>query len=237
LDPTNHDQVSDSTCRRKIRAVLQLAINIAASSTMADTFFALPITYDDKTKTVVCSHHLLAVCPKCHIDMTSLNQLSRAFNSLPSEAKAPPTPAKPPNPQRTAQIAKLKDSGNAAFKAQKYSEAVRFYTIAIDMALARPPWEASALCRDETVILLCNRSATRFAMNDFPESLADAEVCVDLKKPWPKGYFRKARALQAMGRLEEAQVAIELGLMYDPNDNECNIALREIKKALEARGT
>jgi len=74
-------------------------------------------------------------------------------------------------------------------------------------------------------------------MNDFPESLADAEVCVDLKKPWPKGYFRKARALQAMGRLEEAQVAIELGLMYDPNDNECNIALREIKKALEARGT
>lgn len=202
---------------------------------MADTFFALPLTYDDKTKNVVCSNHLLAVCAKCNIDMTSLNQLSRAFNSLPSEAVAPPSPAKPPPPQRSAQISKLKDSGNAAFKAHKFNEAIRFYSLAIDMALARPPWEAAALCRDETVILLCNRSAAKFALNEFAESLADAEAVVELKKPWPKGHFRKCKALQAMGRLEEAKIAIELGLMYDPNDNDCNIVLREIKKAIEAR--
>ncbi len=202
---------------------------------MADTFFALPLTYDDKTKNVVCSNHLLAVCAKCNIDMTSLNQLSRAFNSLPSDAVAPPSPAKPPPPQRSAQIAKLKDSGNAAFKAHRFNEAIRFYSLAIDMALARPPWEAAALCRDETVILLCNRSAARFALNEFAESLADAEAVVELKKPWPKGHFRKCKALQAIGRLEEAKIAIELGLMYDPNDNDCNIVLRDIKKAIEAR--
>jgi translocation protein SEC72 len=100
------------------------------------------------------------------------------------------------------------------------------------MALGRPPWEPATLCRDETVILLCNRSAARFALNDFPESLADAEAVVELKKPWPKGHFRKCKALQAMGRLEEAKTAIEMGLMYDPNDNECNLVLKDIKKAL-----
>jgi hypothetical protein len=41
--------------------------------------------------------------------------------------------------------------------------------------------------------------------------------------------------LQAMGRLEEAKKAIEMGLMYDPNDNECNLVLRDIKKALESQ--
>lgn len=103
------------------------------------------------------------------------------------------------------------------------------------MALGRPPWEASALCRDETVILLCNRSAAKFALNEFPESLADAETVVELKKPWPKGHFRKSKALQAMGRLEEAKRAVEIGLMYDPKDNECNLGLKEIKKAIEAQ--
>ena len=103
------------------------------------------------------------------------------------------------------------------------------------MALARPPWEPAALCRDETVILLCNRSAAKFTLEQYPESLADAQAVVELKRPWPKGHFRKCKALQAMGRLEEAKSAIELGLMYDPNDNECNLVLKDIKKALAAR--
>ena len=102
------------------------------------------------------------------------------------------------------------------------------------MALGRPPWEASGLCRDETVILLCNRSAAKFALNEFPDSLADAEAVVELKKTWPKGHFRKSKALLAMGRLEEAKRAVEVALMYDPKDNECNLALKEIKKAIEA---
>ena len=104
------------------------------------------------------------------------------------------------------------------------------------MALTRPPWEPSALCRDETVLLLCSRSAARFALKEFPESFADAEAVVELKKTWTKGYFRKAKALQAMGRLEEAKKVIELGLLYDQNDNECNLALKDINKALEERG-
>jgi translocation protein SEC72 len=132
-------------------------------------------------------------------------------------------------------IAKLKDSGNLSFKYHKFDDAARFFELAIQMALDRPPWEPVVLCRDETVFLLCNRSAARFALGQYPESLADAEAVVELKKPWAKGYFRKCKALQAMGRLEEAKATIELGLVYDPNDNECNLALKDIKKAIDAR--
>lgn len=200
---------------------------------MSDTFFALPIQIDEKTKSLVCINHSVQTCLKCKLDLAPINALQKQFNTLTTEA--PPPPNKPPPAARSAQISKLKDSGNASFKTHKFTEAVRYYSLAIDMALARPVWEPAALCRDETVILLCNRSSARFALQEYPESLADAEAVVELKKPWPKGYFRKCKALQAMGQLEEAKRAIELGLMYDENDNECNLVLKDIKKALEER--
>lgn len=200
---------------------------------MTDTFLALPLQIDEKTKSVVCFHHSLPSCSKCNLDFQALNLLHRNFNSL--QEPIPPPPNKQPPLTRSAQISKLKDSGNFSFKMHKFDDAVKFYSLAIEMALSRPPWEAHSLCRDESVILLCNRSAAKFALNEFPESLADAEAVVELKKPWPKGHFRKSKALQAMGRLEEAKRAVEIGLMYDPNDNECNLALKDIKKAIDAQ--
>ena len=66
-------------------------------------------------------------------------------------------------------------------------------------------------------------------------SLADAEACVELKKQWSKGHYRKAKALQAFGKLEEARRAVEMGLACDPNDNECNLLLKDLKKAMEVK--
>jgi len=103
------------------------------------------------------------------------------------------------------------------------------------MALARPPWEPSALCRDEVVIFLANRAAARFMLNEYPEALADAEAVVELKRPWPKGHYWKGKALLAMGRVEDAKLSGELGLMYNANDNECNLLLKEVKKAQETQ--
>src|SRR5208282_1186586 len=177
---------------------------------MTDTFLALPLQIDEKTKSVVCSHHSLPSCAKCNLDFQALNLLHRHFNTL--QEPIPPTPNKQPPLARSAQISKLKDSGNASLKIHKFEDAVKFYSLAIEMSLGRPPWEASALCRDETVLLLNSRSGAKFALNEFPESLADAEAIVELKKPWAKGHFRKSKALLAMGRLEEAKRAAENGL-------------------------
>ena len=202
---------------------------------MADTFLALPLQIDEKTKSVVCSAHSLPVCPKCNLDFSALNLTYKHFNTLTTEC--PPPPTKQPPIARSTQIAKLRDSGTSSLKLNKYDDAIRYYTLAIEMALARPPWELAAICRDEAVVCLAHRSMVRLQMGDFPEALADAEAVVELKRGWAKGYFRKAKALQAMGELDNAKVAVEMGLMYDPNDNECNLALKDIKKALGAQNS
>ena len=72
-------------------------------------------------------------------------------------------------------------------------------------------------------------------MGHFVNSLADAEACVELKKQWSKGHYRKAKALQAFGKLDEAKMTVETGLTCDPNDNECNLLLKDLKKAIEAK--
>jgi translocation protein SEC72 len=120
-------------------------------------------------------------------------------------------------------------------KLHKYEDAVKFYTKGIELAFARPPWQPAAICRDEIVILLSNRSAANLQLKQYEASLADAEAVVQLKKTWVKGHFRKCRALQAIGRLVEAKQAIELGLHFEPDDKECGLLLKEIQKAIEAR--
>jgi translocation protein SEC72 len=90
-------------------------------------------------------------------------------------------------------------------------------------------------CRDETVLILASRATASFLMGDFTSSLADAETCVELKKQWSRGHYRKAKALQGFGRLEEAKKAVEMGLACDPNDNECNLLLKDLKKGIEAK--
>lgn len=48
-----------------------------------------------------------------------------------------------------------------------------------------------------------NRSAALLQLSKTTKAVADAEECIRLAPDWDKGYFRKAAALEALGRLEE----------------------------------
>ena len=178
---------------------------------MADTYTHLPIKLVDSAKSTkcLCQAHEVEICEKCNIDVKTFNNFYKAFNAI--SAPIPP----PPNsvtPQRSMQINKLKDRGNDSFRKKDFEDAMRCYNLAIAMAAGRPVWEPSALARDELVILLCNRSAANQAQELWPEALADAEVVVNLKPIWPKGHYRKAKALIELGRLEAARDAVSFGL-------------------------
>lgn len=89
--------------------------------------------------------------------------------------------------------------------------------MAAQIAASRFPWEAAALVRDELAIVICNRSAAYFVAGDFAGALADADAVIQLKRPWSKGHFRKAKALLALGLLEDARESAELGLQFEPD--------------------
>jgi translocation protein SEC72 len=105
------------------------------------------------------------------------------------------------------------------FKAQQNTQAIARYNMAANIAIQRPPWEASQALREELAAVLSNRSAAYVASDDPISGLADADAVIALKKPWPKGHFRKAKALLAMERLEDAKDAVEMGLAFEPNND------------------
>jgi translocation protein SEC72 len=72
--------------------------------------------------------------------------------------------------------------------------------------------------REELSTVLSNRSAAYLESGDLVSALTDAEAVIQLKKPWSKGHFRKAKALMALGRMTEAKEAVQYGLQFDPSN-------------------
>lgn len=169
-------------------------------------FEAVDLQYDAKTGNVTSPTH----------DLILLNALSRSLAALPPQIGIPP-PANILPPQRSMAINQAREQGVNAHKKGDYAEAIKFFTLAIDVAASRPLWESAQVARDELSVCLANRSAAFAAVEDWVNSLVDAEAVVELKKPWLKGHYRKGNALVKLGRYDEARQAYLLGLQFDPD--------------------
>ncbi|EEB08785.1 ER protein translocation subcomplex subunit Sec72 [Schizosaccharomyces japonicus yFS275] len=138
----------------------------------------------------------------------------------------PPYPPAKPNAALSAQVNKMKQTGNDAFKRKKWGEAKRLYSMALKMAASRYRWEPAALTAEETSTLLCNRAAAELALEEYPEALVDADAAISIRKNYGKGYYRKAKALEAMHRFDEAKQTANDGLLLaDPGTRNELVAL------------
>ncbi|KAH8111004.1 hypothetical protein DFH11DRAFT_1616495 [Phellopilus nigrolimitatus] len=180
-----------------------------------------------------CAVHGLETCQACGVDFSGMNALAKIFVANPHLVCPPPPQVV--QPQRSQAVTKTKEDGNALFKANKLKEAVSMYNMALSVASGRLLWEPNALMREELSTVLSNRSAAYFAAGDYMSALVDAELVIQIKRPWSKGHFRKSKALVGMGRLEEASDAIKLGLAFEPTNAELQSFLEEIDGRIERR--
>jgi translocation protein SEC72 len=144
-------------------------------------------------------------------ELKSLNSLHRSLISLdPPNVPPPPLPI---NPKRSAQITKLRDTANTAFRKSNFAEAIKLYGYAIEMALGRPPWEPLQLVRDELSGLYANRAQAYMSQQAWPEGWVDAKSSVECKPVGnAKGWWRGGKCLVEMGRWDEARAWIEQAL-------------------------
>ena len=152
--------------------------------------------------------------PQIDTELENLNYLHRGLQTLdPPNIPPPPLPI---NPKRSAQITKLRDTANTAYRKTQYDEAVRLYSYTIGMALARPGWEPVALAREELGALYANRAQAQMAGQKWPEALLDARCSVECRANGNvKAWWRVAKCLAEMGRCEEA-----MGVLTEALENE-----------------
>jgi tetratricopeptide (TPR) repeat protein len=103
----------------------------------------------------------------------------------------------------------------------RHADAISRYTMAANIAVQRPPWEANQHLREELSTVICNRSAAYFESGDFISAVADADTVIRLRRNWSKGHFRKAKALLALGRWQDAKDSVRLGLQFEPDNKVC----------------
>lgn len=186
-----------------------------------DIYNQYPITLDPTSKAINLGTQATTPASATAVtnELNELNALHRALLSVdPPNIPPPPLPI---NPKRSAQITKLRDSANAAYRKDNHAEAVRLYTYAIDMGISRPGWEPVTLAREELAGLYANRAQAYMAQQAWADGLVDAKCSVESKPVGNvKAWWRAGKCLAEMGRWEEAQVAIDKGLEFEPRSGE-----------------
>lgn len=116
-----------------------------------------------------------------------------------------------------------KEKGNQFFSQDKFTESIVWYQKAID---ADPTDH----------VLHSNKSAAHAGNKDFDKALAAADQCIKLNAKWAKGYYRKAVALMALNRNQEALDTLAKGLSHDPTNADLKSKLEEAKKKGKPQG-
>ncbi|EUC49075.1 hypothetical protein COCMIDRAFT_85793 [Bipolaris oryzae ATCC 44560] len=197
-----------------------------------DTFTLLPLELDPATQSIMAPQNTSNVVEK---ELEALNNLHRNLLHVETPTGTPPPPV-PVNPKRSAQIGKLREGGNAEFRKGNHDAAAKMYTLAIDMALARPAWEPSGLVREEVSGLLSNRAQANMAQQKWAEGAVDAEASVEMKKVGnAKAWWRRGKCLLEMGRLEEAETWVKQGLEFEATEQDLVSLKDEVEKRIRGK--
>ncbi|OCL02434.1 tetratricopeptide repeat domain-containing protein [Glonium stellatum] len=198
-----------------------------------ETFTLLPLHLDPTSKAISST-----TTPSSALrdELAKLNSLHRSLLSPDCPNSIPPPPV-PVNPKRSAQVNKLRETGNTSFRKSQHADAIRMYSLGIDMALGRPGWEPSGLVREEVSGLYANRAQAHMALQQWPEGAVDAECSVEMKKIGnAKAWWRRGKCLLEMGRLDEARDWIAQSLEFEANEQDLLALKKDIDNALLKKG-
>ena len=109
----------------------------------------------------------------------------------------------------TQEYEELKSKGNGHFKEERYQKAIECYTKALKL-------------KPQSHLLYSNRSAAYNKLEKYyEEALSDALHCISLSPLFARGHYRKASALNELGKSNEAIAAADEGYKLCGSDNIC----------------
>ncbi|XP_064360037.1 tetratricopeptide repeat protein 31 isoform X3 [Dromaius novaehollandiae] len=118
----------------------------------------------------------------------------------------------------------LAGCGNEAAQSGRYAEAVQAFTEAVKL-------------NPREYRLFGNRSYCYEKLQQYEEALRDAQVSLSLQPTWPKGFFRKGKALRGLKRYAEAVSTFEELLRLDGSYADAAAQLQDCRALLQQTGS
>lgn len=109
----------------------------------------------------------------------------------------------------SSEAEQAKARGSDAYKASRFSDAIKEFSSAIDSAT-----------EDDTGLLhllYSNRSAAYQQLKQFDKGYEDAEACTLTKPNWPKGFVHLGYCATKLGRFDAAITAYKKAMELDPS--------------------
>lgn len=107
--------------------------------------------------------------------------------------------------------------GNAAFKDERWDDAITYYSQAINKD-------------SNSYVCYANRSAAYLKNDELIKALEDAGTCITIKPSYNKGHIRRVAVYHMMEDYEDAIDAYKQGLQYCPNDDTLQKGLKSATK-------
>lgn len=148
---------------------------------------------------------------------TNLKQVNSLTSALIAETNPNFTPA--PHEDISKLIKNLFDSGLKNAQQNKFPEALKNVSLAIEMAQRkRAPWEAFAVQLKELQFMLRHKIDIQLVLGRYLEALQDLDVLLNTGLAQPEVFIRKADALLKLGQLDQARIECERGLSLQPQN-------------------
>ncbi|XP_018574394.1 RNA polymerase II-associated protein 3 [Anoplophora glabripennis] len=112
-----------------------------------------------------------------------------------------------------------KEKGNKFVKSQKWDEAIKCYSRAIQYYSYDP-------------IFYANRALCHLKKSNFEEAERDCTLSIKLDKTYVKAYQRRAAAREVLNKLEHAEFDLSKVLALEPKNKESREALEKLRKKL-----
>jgi len=116
----------------------------------------------------------------------------------------------------------LKEAGNKAFMTGNFEEAVRQFTMAIEITLEKP-----------NHIYFANRANCFLELASYEECIVDCNKAIEIERTFSKSYYRKAKALVNQQKLTEAMETLKEGIEADPTNEIIKQFMRDLAEEIE----
>ena len=130
-------------------------------------------------------------------------------------------PRIPPSPEQIQDSNKLKQEGNVALKEQRYEDAIKFYSLALDI-------------NPDNTAALNNKNIAHIKMEDWKNTMVNASLCLakdvtNTKALYHRGYaLMKLENRDLVERYKEALVDFEYALSLQPPKDQISALRKKI---------
>jgi len=129
---------------------------------------------------------------------------------------------KQPTDEDKAEAERLKNEGNDLMKAEKYEEALKCYSSAIQLDR-------------KNAIYYCNRAASYSKLNNHRAAIDDCHTAINIDPNYSKAYGRMGVAYASLSQFKEAKESYEKAVELDPGNeshiNNLKIAEERLKES------